>query len=250
MYIMPSMSNLKAFRHSGMTLIEIMVVIVIIVSLASIAVPSTLKALKKKELVSSVNNAREIHKSLLEFEQDFGVFPDITTLSQINSDTTSLLAETTDPEEELEITKPLTNYANVFLAQLLTEEYVDLEDLFYVKGASDSSRKPDNKITAGKALEVGELGFAYVLKPNNKGLSINNSTQLPILVTPVKDDDPKSFERSLFDKKAVVLAIGGFVKVLSIRNEKARDSGSGDDIFKAGSETIWGRIVPVVKAPR
>jgi general secretion pathway protein G len=66
---------MKMKRHSGFTLIELIVVIAIIAVLAAIIAPSAFKAIEKSKISACVSDMKAIKTAALSFYADTGTFP-------------------------------------------------------------------------------------------------------------------------------------------------------------------------------
>ena len=77
--------NMKKLSRKGFTLVELLVVIAIIVALAALATPAILKQRKKVDMTQAVSNSKQIYLLLMDFEGDFGAFPDATTAAASNN---------------------------------------------------------------------------------------------------------------------------------------------------------------------
>ena len=113
----------------GFTLVELLVVIVIIAALAGLTAPMVMRQRKKADQTEALNNAREIHKALFEFDVEYGSFPDKETQSQVREATESPLAQSGGTS------------SNDYFRQLLAQGLGN-EKMFYAKTAD--SKKPDD----------------------------------------------------------------------------------------------------------
>ena len=75
----------------GFTLVELLVVIVIIAALAGLSAPMILRQRKAADRTEAINNAKQIGLALLEFDQEFGGFPDDDTAESVADATGSSL---------------------------------------------------------------------------------------------------------------------------------------------------------------
>lgn len=220
----------------GFTLVELLVVIVIIAALAGLTAPMVMRQRKKADQTEAVNNAREIHKALFEFDVEYGSFPDKDTQNQVKEATESPLAQSGG------------NYSNDYFRQLLAQGLGN-EKMFYAKTAE--SKKPDDIFnTANKALAPGEVGFGYVLD-NNTAFSTSNNTSIPIVVTPLAKGSTENFDPEPFDKKAVILRIDGSATSETINVNKKVSVRGGKTLLQKGAESVWGTdINPKIAGPK
>lgn len=204
----------KRHMNKGFTLVELLVVIAIIAALAAMATPVIMKQNKKAAMTEATSNAKQVFYLMVEFDQDYGAFPNNDTASEIGvSGTTS---------------------SNDYLSQFIEGGYTKSEEIFFAKGGSTPSKKPDNVITADSMLEKGECGFAYI-----KDQSTSVNTGRPILVAPY--DSSFAFKPDPYDGKAVVLRVDGAVKQLLLdKDTKKAKIGGGKTLFDTTGDTVWG----------
>ncbi len=160
------------------------------------------RARKKADEVEATSNARQISLALREFDTDYGAFPSTATQLQVSQDF---------PES---IIKGETTHSNGFFKQLFEAGLTQSEAMFYAK--VDGSRKPDGDISTNfKALERGEVGFAYIT-----GLSSSDDPNTPILLTPLIHGTTRFDPYGLGGKGvAVVLHIDGSARYYKIEND-------------------------------
>lgn len=173
---------------------------------------------KKKDLTQTISNAKRLYFLLVEFDLDFGAFPNDETAAA-------------DPD----LKDYRGKYSNDYLGQFIAGGYTQSEDLFFVKGGTVADRKPDNKTTTREqTLQGGECGFAYV-----KGLSISRNSGRPILCAPMTGKGFK-FDPKPYNGKAVVLRIDGAVKLYDIDKNGDVILPDGKKLFEGGAKTVWG----------
>ena len=157
------------------------------------------------DLPAVVNNAREIHKALYEFDVEYGEFPRASTISRVQGDTST--------------TMPLgTATSNDYFRQLLAMGLGN-EKMFY--SGSRKFRKPDDLYSGAKALQKRECGFAYVI-----GLSISEDASTPLVISPVIRGAHR-FDPEPLEGKAVVLRIDGSAIRYPIMKDGKIDMGGG-----------------------
>lgn len=147
---------------------------------------------KSGDFVGTLGNAKQIGLTLLEFEREFGRYPDGTTLSEVKArtGTTMILG---------------TGSSNEYLRQLLAWNMGN-ELMFHIYGPG--LRRPDNHSIGGMALEKGECGFAYI-----PGLGSSSPLDIPVLIGPLlAGTDEVDTKRA--DGKIVALFADGSVKEL------------------------------------
>lgn len=204
--------------NKGFTLVELLVVIAIIAALAAMATPVIMKQQKKAAMTTATSNAKQVFLLMVEFDQDFGAFP--------NDDTA---------DADVDLNGYKGNNSNDYLAQLIAGGYVKSEEIFYAKAGSDTNKQPDNDFsTKTKTLEAGECGFAYIMNQ-----STSDNTGRPILAAPMEGSG-ETFKEDPYDGKSVVLRIDGAAKQLRLSNDKRAKVGGGKTLFDDGDGTVWG----------
>ncbi|MBX3742239.1 MAG: hypothetical protein KF712_14700 [Akkermansiaceae bacterium] len=155
--------------------------------------PLTLRSKKLGNFVETLGNSKQIGLLLMEFEKDYGKYPDATTIPEVQARTGTTI--------------PLgTRTSNDYLRQLLAAEAgffptPRVEELFHVPGKR--LKRPDGDFHGTRALEKGECGFAYI-----PGLSSLIPTDMPLLIGPLIPGTDKVDTRRA-DGKAVALCVDG-----------------------------------------
>jgi len=229
---------MKAHRLSarGFTLVELLVVITIIAALVGLTAPMVMKQVKKGPFVEALGNSKQIGLALMEFEKDYGSYPDKDTLADVKQNTESPLAQTGGTT------------SNDYFRQLLAAGHGN-EKMFYAKAVG--TKKPDD-ITSppSKALEAGEVGFGYILD-GTTAFSSSNNTNIPVAVTPLLKGSTELFDAGPFGDKAVILRIDGSASELTISKSKRAMLPGGKNLLAKGDDTVWGSdITPKVAAPK
>ncbi len=229
---------MKTHRISarGFTLVELLVVITIIAALVGLTAPMVMKQVKKGPFVEALGNSKQIGLALMEFEKDYGSYPDKDTLNDVKQNTESPLAQVGGTS------------SNDYFRQLLAAGHGN-EKMFYAKAVG--TKKPDDVYnTAAKALEAGEVGFGYVLD-GTTAFSSSNNTNIPVAVTPLLRGSSDLFDAGPFGEKAVVLRIDGSANELPISKSKKAMLAGGKNLLQKGDDTVWGsEINPKIAAPK
>jgi hypothetical protein len=194
--------------------------------LVVVAFPVVLKKRGAADRTSALNHLKSLHFALIEFDTDYGRFPDASTIASVKSAT--------------ETTIPLgTTTSNDYFRQLIAAGNRG-ETIFWAKN-STTPRKPDNNITGTHALEKGECSYAYVA-----GLSTTDDPCTPIAMAPMISGAWK-FDPKPYDNRAVVLRVDG-----STRPETLMPSGDlihfGKNLFDP-SQPHWHGKAPDLKWP-
>jgi prepilin-type N-terminal cleavage/methylation domain-containing protein len=228
----------NARQHGGFTLVELLVVIVIIAALAGLSAPVILKQRKAADRTEAINNVKQIGLSLIEFDSEYGSFPDNNTAEDVKDATGTALTFG-------------GNFANDYFRQLIAAGNKS-EKVFWCK-TSYSTKKPDDIITPGKALDQGEVGFGYVMASQTDGQSSSGDPNRPVCVTPLFKAQPNwEFDPEPYGDKAVVLRLDGSARQETIRTDNKYISIQGGRFLQTnGDQTPWGTdITPVLRAPQ
>jgi hypothetical protein len=135
----------------------------------------------------AIGNMRSLHCAFLEFDQEFGSFPD--------DQTAPVVAESTGSDLVLTGT-----HSNPYFRQLIAYG-IQSEDIFHAVHP-EGIHKPDRILTPGHALAAGEAGMSYVY-----GLSSSADPRTPLLIAPMKSGTHHAWRRP-YDHKAAVLTVG------------------------------------------
>jgi len=165
----------------------------ILVPLYLWVVPRNLRGPKKAGQTEAVNNAREVHKALWDFNAKYGRFPGPETIEEVRKSTgTSIPLGATS--------------SNDYLRQLIA---AGADEKMFHSG-SQEFRRPDGLVDGKHALEKGECGFAYVV-----GVGMSDDPSMPLLIGPVIPGE-RRFDPKVFDKKAVMLRLEGSATSMTI----------------------------------
>lgn len=175
-----------------------------------------------------INNIKQIGAMLLEFDTEYGQFPDAATIADVKTATST----------------PLTfgcATSNDLFKQCLAGGGGKSEKPFWAKTAISPKKADDVFGTDSNTLVKGECGFAYIA-----GLSVSDDPATPVVMTSLLPGkllfDPKPF-----DGKAVVLLLDNSARMLPIeKNGKVMLNGM--DIFDP-RQPFWKGKKPDVKWP-
>lgn len=216
---------------------ELLVVIVIIAALAGLAAPMVMKQRKKADQTTAISNARQVGMALLEFDNDYGKFPDDTTAERVatNTGTTQLSS---------------SGNSNSFFRQLFSSGITNSEEIFYVK--TPYTIRPDNVFNQADptdALAPGECGFGHILRNASSAQSAAGNPGRPVICAPLLEASSDSFDRDPFDSRAVILKLDLSAVSISI-NSDDKAILNGQDILATGPNTVWGTgITPTIVPP-
>lgn len=145
------------------------------------------------------NNLRQISVLLFEFEDEYGKLPGESTIAAVKANTNTSLDLGSSSSNQL-------------FRQLLAVG-LKSEKPFWCK-TEWSKKKPDDIFTVGKALEPGEVGFAYIA-----GLSSKTDDPLtPLVVTPLIPGTTR-FDLKAYGEKAIILRLDNSTSPLPIRKD-------------------------------
>jgi len=213
--------------------------VVVLITLAGLIMPMTIRSAKNPSFTEAFNNARPLGLALLEFETEYGRFPDTTTAIQVLKNTSSSL-------------NLQGHSANSYFRQLIAADMAQAETLFYCETAF--SKKPDNRFdTPQTALAPGEVGFGYL--PNGTtAFTTKGNPARPIVCAPLAFDG-KSVSTHRFDPtplngKAVLLRIDNSISSTFIdRKTGELTLEKRKTLRQTGPDTIWGGDTPTIVPP-
>jgi type II secretory pathway pseudopilin PulG len=213
--------------------------IILVAAIAGMVAPMVIQQRKKAEMSMTISNARAAGLALMEFEMEYGRFPDAETAAAVAENTRSNLAI------------PGTS-ANDHLRQLIAAGIAPNEPVFYAK--TDFTHEPDNAMdTPDTALAPGECGFGYVMN-GETGLTTSIHPSAPVLCAPlVWDFDSVSgtnFDPYLYDRRVVLLHIDMSVRPHRLNSTTGQVMLEGHPWLATGEGTVWGtEIKPRVAVP-
>ena len=186
----------------------------------------TFRCRKKPDQTEAVSNARQIGLALFEFENEYGSYPDTSTISRVKERT----------ETDLNLG---AKSSNDFFRQLLAAKMRQSEKMFYAK--IKGVRKADDDITGVEALKKSECGFTYFLGANEL---INPGR--PLVVTPTIPGTDR-FDPKPFDGKAIILRLDNSVTSMNIRKDGHVFVDGGNRMDP--TNPIWEGQPPVIAWP-
>ena len=213
-------------------------VIILLVLIAAVFTPVVLKSPKKPNMTQAVSNSKQIYLALLDFESDYGTFPDEKTAKKATK-----------------LSDFHGAYSNDYLGQLIAGGYTTSEQIFYAY-RKRSSKKPDDDISPpSNILEKGECGFAYTMVKDAgsiRGLSTGDNGGIPVL-SAIMSDDKGSFDPTAYDHRGVYLRVDGSARQerIQVSDNKVYISG-GKTLFETGNQTVWGnlyKLEPIILLP-
>lgn len=195
---------------------------------------------KNSNHTQAVNNARQLGLAMLEFEQEYGKFPDAST--------GEIMMKKPENKHQFKYTT-----SNDFLSQLVAADIITNTSAFYAETAYTKKRIRTDKEN-DNTLGAGDVGFGYLMNGTN-GLSTNGNPARPYLCAPLaydgKNVSTRHFDPDIYDAKAVVLRLDGSVQAPTIdKKRKIMHLGGGKSLLDTGEDTIWGKDTkPVIIPP-
>ncbi len=232
--------NMHKKLKGGFTLVELLVVIVIIAALAGLTAPMVMRQRSRADQTEALNNARQVGLALLEFDTEYGRFPDNNTLTQVQERTQSPLAVGGG------------NNSNDHFRQLIAAGIVNSESIFYAKTAY--TQQPDNVFTTpDRALEAGEVGFGYIMN-GERAQSASGNPGRPVLCAPLAftggSVSSDTFDIEQYNERAVVLKLDLSAQSINILRETGEARLDGNNLLTPGANTVWGtNITPRISTP-
>ena len=173
----------------------------------------------------AMSNVRQVGLNLFAFEEEYGRFPDATTIPAVQSVTGTTLALGTSSSNEL-------------FRQLLAT--VGKSERIYWARTATTRKRPDDVLGAG-ALVPGECGFTYIA-----GLTSAGDPDTPVMMTPMIPGTWK-FDPKIYGEKAIVFRLDSSATELPIDK-------NGDVILNGMNlfdprQPFWRGKAPDIKYP-
>ena len=193
--------------------------------LVMVAVPVVIEQIKAADRTYALSNLKQLNFSLIDFDNDYGRFPDDTTIPMVKASTHTTI--------------PLgTKTSNDYFRQLVA---VGNSEKFLWAKTTTTPRKPDGNITGTHAVEKGECSYAYVA-----GLSSSDDPGTPLAMTPMLPGT-EQFDPDVFGDKAVILRIDGSAKPETIRTDNRKVSVQGGRTLFEPGMWYWNGKKPDLK---
>lgn len=202
----------------------------IAVCLVVVAAPRIFRMGGKRpaDRTEAINNMKQVGAMLLEFDIEYGRFPDASTIPAVKAATSTTLTLGSISSNDL-------------FKQCLVGGGGKSEKPFWAKTAISPKKADDRFDSDATALVKGECGFAYIA-----GLSASGDPGTPVLMSPLLPGkllfDPKAF-----DGKAIILRLDNSASALPIEKD-GRILVNGMDIFDP-RQPFWKGKRPDVKWP-
>lgn len=161
---------------------------------AWLARPVIIGSPRNAHRTEAISNLKQIGLALIEFDAEYGRFPDASTIADVQAKTSTTLALGSTSSNEL-------------FRQLISNG-TNSERIFWAKTAQ-TPRKP-NDVLGADALKKGECAFTYIA-----GLSSSDDPGTPVAMAPVIPGTWK-FDPVPYKGFAVVLRLDGSVRTETI----------------------------------
>lgn len=227
-------------KSRGEMLGIVVVLVLIAMALAGLSSPVILKSRKAADRTEAINNVKQIGAMLIEFDTEYGSFPDDETALEVKRRTKTDFTLT-------------GQYSNDYFRQMLTGEGGKSEKPFWAKSPQSPKKADDNFSSPAKALAAGEVGFSYIMASPTQGQSASGEPSRPVVVTPSYQFRPDwTFDPDVHAGKAVILRLDNSATAMQIREDNKKVStNSGKTLGDTGDQTPWGTdITPFMRAPQ
>lgn len=201
-------------------------IFVMIAMLAGLTAPMVIRQRKKADQTVAVSNARQIGLALMEFESEYGRYPDDSTARLVADDTKT--------------PKITGSSSNARFQQLFSASLTQSENMFYAK--TSGTRKPDGNISGDQALAPGECGFAYI-----ENIRTDDGVPRPLAMTPFVKGRTE-FDPTPFDNTAVILWSDNSVRSQPIDRITGEVIIDGQNLLDP-THPIWGGVPPSLLLP-
>ena len=192
-----------------------------------LSTPLVIRSAVKSPRTEATSNAKQIGLALYSFEDEYGSYPNESTVALINEN---------NPDSVYDCSGKSSNAA---FRQLMKTEITESEQMFYAK--IKGSVKPDGIIIPSEALKKGEVGFSYI-----SGVSTKDDPATPLILTPLIPGTTK-FDPKPFDGTAIILHIDQSVSRHVIHKDGHVYDKDGDIL--SSEHPIWKGKAPDIRYP-
>ena len=190
--------------------------------------PQIRRSARAADRTEALNNIKQIGAMLLEFDTEYGRFPDASTVAAIKAATGTPL--TLDSAS-----------SNDLFRQLIIGGGGRSEKPFWAKTPISPKKADDLFGTDANTLAKGECGFAYIA-----GLSASDDPETPLAMTSLLPGE-LLFDTEAFQGKAVILFVDNSARTLPVEKD-GKVLINGMDVFDP-RQPFWKGKRPDVKWP-
>jgi hypothetical protein len=198
---------------------SILVILLILLSIPTFYIPPPAPR------TVAMSNIRQIGLTLFAFDEEYGRFPDASTIPAVQA-TTGTTLHLGDSS------------SNQLFRQLLATVGTS-EQIFWAK--TPATRKKPNDVLGADALAPGECAYSYVA-----GLTSSGDPETPVVMIPMIRGTLK-FDPKPFDGKAIVLNLDSSANALTIE-ENGDVLLNGMNLFDP-RQPFWNGKTPDIKYP-
>lgn len=226
-------------RKKGLDSAAIVVGLIVLCGLAACVYPVFLKNKKGAHFTRALSNIKQIGACLIEFDTEYGGFPDDKTALDVKEAT----------ETSLTLTGP---YSNDYFRQMLAGPSKNYERWLWCKTPQSPQPPDDEYSTPAKCLAAGEVGYSYIMAGPTQGQKAGDEPSRPVIVAPSYQFTADwTFDREPYAGKVVVLRLDNSATAMQIREDRKVYTNPGKPIEETGDQTPWGRsMTPFLRAPQ
>ncbi len=205
-------------------------ILILLGSVAAIFIWYELRMRQRSErhrYAQAVSNARQIGLALMEFDIEYGSYPEKPTVLSVTK---------SHPAHGYDLSG---TSSNALFRQLFAVGFTQSEQMFYAN--IPGTIRPDSIITPGEALKKGEVGFSYI-----SGLSSKDDPLTPLVIASLIPGTTK-FDPEPFKGQTVVLHIDGSYRSYPISVDgHVYDKGIN---LLSPKHPVWKGKVPDIRYP-
>lgn len=206
-------------------------ILILLGSVAAIFIWQEVRMRQRSEgyrYAQAVSNARQIGLALMEFDIEYGSYPNKTTVP---------LVAKSHPAHGYDLSG---TSSNALFRQLFAAGLTQSEAMFYAE--VNGTKKPDGDISPRELLKTGEVGFGYIA-----GLSSEGNPARPIAFCPIIPGTDR-FDPKPFKGKAVILRVDN--SATSVNIDKNGHAMVGGKNLLSPENPIWDGQAPDIRYPK
>ncbi len=229
----------EAPRKAGTSPVIVAVGLLVFCGFVAVSFPVILKQSKAADRTTAISGLKFIGACLIEFDTEYGGFPDDKTALEVKKATKTDFTLT-------------GTYSNDYFRQMLAGGGGKSEKPFWCRTAQSPKRCDDDFSTPVRALAAGEVGYSYIMASPTQGLSANGEPSCPVVVAPSYQFRADwTFDPEPYAAKMVALRIDNSAAAMTIDDDRKVHTNAGKTLEETGEGTPWGtKITPFLRAPR